>query len=550
MRWSGAARKAANPKQRLCLRSLLCMLLGSMVMCQVGSAQVAPKTPADAQPAPPTERVVKLSLEDAIRMALQHNLSIERERFGPPIARMDVERARAEFDPVAGADFSAGERKTLPATETEQFENVPVPGTDQVVRRSTGFSVIRPRSKDLELTPRLSQKVITGGNYELRFVNMRNDSTPEDFGISQRIANPRYENSVELSLTQPLLRGFGIVVNLAPTRRAEKALEIAEQDVVQTILDVVFEVQSAYWDLTFRIEDLASQRDALKLAQDFLAENTIRVELGTMAPIELVQAETQVKVREEAVIVAEADVKEAEDQLKEILNIPETLGTWYLRVRPTDPPSFVPIVTIAVEEQIRQALKQRPDFLNSQFDIDSREIARLEAENRRLPRLDLVGRGAVSAFADDPGESVGNIGDADGYEWLVGLQFEYPLGNRAARNELKQRILELQRARVDQRRLKRTIERQVRQAVRNIETATKRVEVTRAATKLAETQLEAEQEKFRLGLSTSFRVLEFQRELTDARTGETRALSDYNVELGRLDQRTGTFRYGKITPKQ
>jgi outer membrane protein TolC len=103
---------------------------------------------------------------------------------------------------------------------------------------------------------------------------------------------------------------------------------------------------------------------------------------------------------------------------------------------------------------------------------------------------------------------------------------------------------------VDQRRLKRTIERQVRQAVRNIETAVKRVEVTRAATRLAQTQLEAEQEKFRLGLSTSFRVLEFQRELTDARTGETRALSDYNVELGRLDQRTGTFRYGKITPEQ
>ena len=539
MRWRGAAWKAANPKQRLWLRSLLCLLLGSIVMCQVGSAQVAPKTPADAKPAPPTERVVKLSLEDAIRMALQHNLSIERERFGPPIARTDVERARAEFDPVAGAGFSVGETKDLPTTENFNPQDP-----------SGGGVIVQPKLTDLELAPRLSQKVITGGNYELRFVNTRSDSSQEDFGNSRLLVNPRYEAAVELTLTQPLLRGFGITVNLAPTRRAEKALEIAEQDVVQTILDVVFEVQSAYWDLTFRIEDLASQRDALKLAQDFLAENTIRVELGTMAPIELVQAETQVKVREEAVIVAEADVKEAEDQLKEILNIPETLGTWYLRVRPTDPPSFVPIVTIAVEEQIRQALKQRPDFLNSQFDIDSREIARLEAENRRLPRLDLVGRGAVSAFADDPGESAGNLKDTDGYEWLVGLQFEYPLGNRAARNELKQRILELQRARVDQRRLKRTIERQIRAAVRNIETAAKRVEVTRAATRLAETQLEAEQEKFRLGLSTSFRVLEFQRELTDARTGETRALSDYNVELARLDQRTGTFRYGKMPPEQ
>jgi outer membrane protein TolC len=461
-----------------------------------------------------------------------------------------VERARAEFDPVVGTDLSVGGSKELPARETLRFDTVTDETTGEEIGVATETTIIRPKSKVLELTPRLSQKVITGGNYELQFVNTRDDSSPEDFGNSRLIENPRYDSAIELTLTQPLLRGFGIAVNLAPTRRAEKAVEIAEQQVVQTILDVVFEVQSSYWDLTARIDDLASQREALKLAQDFLEENTIRVELGTLAPIELVQAETQVKVREEAVIVAEAAVKEAEDQLKEILNIPQTLGTWYLRVRPTDSPPFVPIAAIAVEEQIRQALKQRPDFLSSQLDIASREIARFEAINRRLPKLDFVGRGALRAFADDPGESTGDLSDGDGYEWSVGLQFEYPLGNRAARNELTQRLLELQRAQVDQQRLQRTIERQVRQAARNIETAVKRVEVTRAATKLAKTQLEAEQEKFRLGLSTSFRVLEFQRELTDARTGETRALSDYNVELARLDQRTGTFRYGKITPEQ
>ena len=109
------------------------------------------------------------------------------------------------------------------------------------------------------------------------------------------------------------------------------------------------------------------------------------------------------------------------------------------------------------------------------------------------------------------------------------------------------RNLELQQALVDQRQLILTIERQLRQAVRNIESAIKRIEVTRATIVLAQTQLEAEQEKFRLGLSTSFQVLEFQRDLTDARSAATRALSDYNVELARLDQRMGTSRYGKIT---
>jgi outer membrane protein TolC len=155
----------------------------------------------------------------------------------------------------------------------------------------------------------------------------------------------------------------------------------------------------------------------------------------------------------------------------------------------------------------------------------------------------LEARGNLSSFGNDAGEGLSDLSEINGYQWLFGLQFEYPLGNRAARNNLTRRKLELRQALVEQRRLMLTIVREVRQAIRGIETASKRVEVTRAASKLARTQLEAEQEKFRLGLSTSFRVLEFQRELTDARTSETQALSDYNVELGRLDLRTGKLRY-------
>ena len=177
------------------------------------------------------------------------------------------------------------------------------------------------------------------------------------------------------------------------------------------------------------------------------------------------------------------------------------------------------------------------------MDIESRRIARQEAENQRLPRLDLQALGRLSAFGGDAGGSLSDLPDARGYEWLFGLQFEYPLGNRAAQNTLQRRRFELQQALVGQRVLRLAIVREIREAVRGIETAIKRVEVTRAATRLAQTQLEAEQEKFRLGLSTSFEVLDFQRELTDARSAETQALSDYNVELARLDQRTGVLRY-------
>jgi outer membrane protein TolC len=357
--------------------------------------------------------------------------------------------------------------------------------------------------------------------------------------------DPRYESSLQLTFTHPILRNFGIEVNKAPIHQAQKSEEIAQQQLLQIILNTAFSVQEAYWALVFRIQDLGTQRASQKLAEDFLAENTVRVELGTLAPIELVQAETRVKERERDVIIAEAAVREADDRLKEVLNVPETMGSWRLRLRPTDTAPFVPISSVVVEEKVALALRHRPDFIQSQLQVENREIDRLVAQNQRLPKLDIVGQASISGFNGDIGGGVANLPDAEGYNWLIGLQFEYPLGNRLARSEVERRNLELRQARVDQRLVERTIVREIRQVARDIDTAIKRVEVARATTVLAQTQLEAEQEKFRLGLSTSFNVLEFQEALTRARSQEIQALSDYNIELARLDLRTGIMQYGE-----
>lgn len=503
---------------------------------RVAQTASPPSSPPPANPPPATvdERVLELSLTDAVHLAVQNNLDIERERYGPRIAHTDVRRERAAFDPAVGLETSISQIKVLPDSRILSFDE-----SGAVI----GERILLPFEKRGEVTPLLRQRIITGGNYELRFINTRLNEAPSSSGTRFALEDPRYESSLDLTLTQPLLRDFGIAFNSAPTRRAQKAEAIAHQRVIQAILDVVFRVQEGYWNLIFRIEDLAARRESQKLAEDFLAENKIRVEIGTLAPIELVQAETQVKIREEDVIVAEAAVKDAEDVLKEVLNVPQVLDTWQLRIQPTDDPTFAPLSTLILEDKIEQALKARPDIIESQLDLESRRIARQEAENQRLPRLDLQALGRLSAFGGDAGGSLSDLPDARGYEWLFGLHFEYPLGNRAAESVLQRRRLELQQALVGQRVLRLTIVREIREAVRGIETAIKRVEVTRAATMLAQTQLEAEQERFRLGLSTSFEVLEFQRDLTDARSAEIQALSDYNVELARLDQRTGVLRY-------
>lgn len=499
--------------------------------------------PTPPQPTPPpvavqastTERTLALSLAQAIQLTLQNNIDLERERFGPRIARTQTEQARAVFDPRIGALLSHGQTRTLPQNQTLQFTE-----TGEV----RGRSIIRPFTEQTELTPNLSQKIILGGTYEISFVNTRERVAPANFGTTSRLANPRYESGLALSFTQPLLRDFGIAVNTAPIRQAQQLEDAAQQRVLQMILDAVFLVQQGYWELVFRLQDLGAKRESQKLAEDFLAENKIRVELGSLAPIELVQAETQVKTRQGDVISAESAIKEAEDQLKEILNIPESEGTWALTIQPTDAPVFLPISEIPLEEKMAYALRHRPDVRQADLSVASQEIARDTARNQRLPRLDVEAKVGISGFGKDVGEAIGDLSEADGYQWSLGLRLTYPLGNRAAEQEWQKQRLLLQQALVDQRKTQRTAVRQIRQAVRDIETVSKRVEVTRAATVLARTQLEAEQEKFRLGLSTSFNVLQFQSQLSTARTNETRALSDYNVALARLDQVTGTQQHG------
>jgi outer membrane protein TolC len=493
-------------------------------------------SPPPALPLSATERVLALSLEQAIHLALQNNLDIERGRFDPQIAHTQVEQARAVYDPSVGLTASLSQTKTLPQNQTVVFdENGFSTGT---------FSITRPFSKDVSVAPSFKQQIVTGANYELRFINTWNKLAPATSGTTSRIANPRYEGRLQLTFTQPLLKNFGIEVNTAIIRQAQNTEEIARQKLLQTILDTVFAVQLGYWELVFRIEDLGVKREALNLAGNFLAENKLRAELGTLAPIELVQSETQVKQREGDVITAEAAVREAEDGLKQTLNIPESLGTWRIRLQPTDTPPFVPIADTSIAEKVEFALQHRPDVVQAQLRVASQEIARNAARNQRLPQVDLGGTASVSGFSGDLGSATTDIGSADGYNWLFSLTFSYPLGNRAANNALQQQNLLLKQALVDQRKVQLTVSRDIFQTVRNLETASKSVEVRRAATVLARTQLEAEQEKFRLGLSTSFNVLQFQNQLTSARSDEIRALSDYNESLGRLDQVTGKLQYG------
>ena len=229
--------------RRACRLGIVLLLVGALLPAGALYGQEAEMPAAEAAPSAMGERALELTLEDAIQLALQNSLAIERERFGPLIALTDTDRAKVEFDPKVGAEVNVSQTQNLQMNQ--QFAPV-------LEDRST-------------LSAYLRHRIVTGGNYEVRILTSRSKQSSDDFGFFAPLYNPRYENRLELTFTHPLLQNFGIAVNKAPIRQAEIREQIAEQNVVQAILDTVFTVHRGYWELVFRIQDLAAKRESQKL---------------------------------------------------------------------------------------------------------------------------------------------------------------------------------------------------------------------------------------------------------------------------------------------
>jgi outer membrane protein TolC len=223
------------------------VLYGQEETAPEANSREAEMPPTEEMPLATGERVLELTLENAIQLALQNSLAIERERFGPLIALTDTDRAKVEFDPKVGAELTVSERQELRTNQNPMFH-----------------PILDSRSL---LSAYLRHTIVTGGNYELRFVTSRSDQQPENAGFGRRIHNPLFENSLELTFTHPLLQNFGIAVNRAPIHQAEIGEQIAEQGVIQAVLDTVFAVHQGYWELVFRIQDLAAKRQSQTLAE-------------------------------------------------------------------------------------------------------------------------------------------------------------------------------------------------------------------------------------------------------------------------------------------
>ncbi len=480
-----------------------------------------------------------LTLEDAIARALERNLDIAVARLNPQVVDLTLAQALSAYRPTFNTALSTNQSTNPSSTQLDG-----------------GESVVSDR---LAFNSGLTQAIAWGGgSYTIDFNNNRQSSTNAFSSF-----NPSYRTTFQASYTQPLLRGFKIDSTRQQIEVTRINRDIADIDLRQTLTNTVSSVQNAYWDLVYATQTLAVQRQALELAETLISDNEARVEIGTMAPIDIVQARSEAAARRQTLAQAEQNLATAELALKQLIVGGTDDEYWAATLNPVDLPEL-DVQPIDLEAAIRLALDERTDIARSRRQLDINNVNLSAMSNSRLPAVDLVGgyqlqgQGGTRFTRSGLGGSVldeipGGISDAFNQlfdtefpVWTVQLNVSYPIGQSAADAAYARARIQVQQVQAQLRQLELQIATEVTNAVVQIQGISRRIEASIAARELAEEQLAAEQSKFGAGMSTNFFVVQAQRDLATAQDSELRAILDQQkalVELERV-QRTSLSQAG------
>jgi outer membrane protein len=477
----------------------------------------------------------RLSLREAVAAALANNPGIAVERLGPEFARADVDRANGVFDPTFQASGTVN-RSVVPASSVLQ-----------------GAQVVR--EKDYIYALSVQKLLRSGATFTIAGTSTETNTNSRFYGL-----RPQYVPNVLFTLSQPLLKNFGIDLTVLLVRSAEANSSVAYYQYLSRAVALVRQVVEAYWGVVQAKENLKAEQDGLRLAETLVRENQARVRAGTLPPVAVKEAEADAASREGRVIAAENAVGIASDNLRLLLQRnPE--GTFVPRpIEPTDSPE-VRDVTVDEQEILVDAVERRPEVLQARYDIENRRILAKINRNNLLPGLNantsyglngLSGRGVpqtdpqtgqtvVTPFTGDYGKSLERLKSDDFNSYSAGLSLTVPLGNTTAEAEYVQSQIDLRRGELSYRQLLANVTLEARKAIGDVRSNSKRITATRLARELAQENLDQQKKRYDVGLATTKDILDFQQRVTAARAAEIQALIDYNVSLAALRQAEGTL---------
>jgi outer membrane protein TolC len=514
------------------------LLLPLLAPASAGQEQ-APPEPLPEATLEQTGRPIDLSIEDALRLALENNLALKIEAVSVEIARYEYVGTWGAFDPLLGLDASYSDGEN-------ELGGGGFPGVDSLSSKSLGYG----GSLDLPFT--------TGGAFTLGFD-----------GVSSNSDNPfgggsfdEQEHVLSLVLSQPLLRGAWSKYATTLQRESELVYEQQRESARRARQDLLLAASRAYWDLVnARAQQLVAVR-TLELGMEQLERDQRRLEVGVGTEVDVLQSETNVAAREQELLLANVRVKLTEDALKVLIfertedrSVEEFVDWWARPVNPTTPLAEGPEKDES-DEALRKrdwirslsvALERRSELLQQRYAIRAQEVRVTDTVGNRKAQLDATlaasSRGLEAGFSDSVDESLA----FDFGTYTAGLVFSTPIRNRTARNAELAARAGLRAARLTYDQLELDIVNEVRDAVRNADYQEEAVRAARKSVDLAERQLEAENARFQEGLSTTFFVLQFQQQLAVAESELARARVDLAKSVAFLQRSEGVI--GEVPPE-
>jgi outer membrane protein len=470
--------------------------------------------------------VRELRLADVVQLALEKNLDIAVERLNPQSVDLQIAAVKNQYRPVASSTIGQSAQMRLPNSLLSGGQRV----NNDTTTYNFGFNQSLAKF---------------GGNYTLSFTNSRLVTTDAFANF-----NPTYTAGLRFAYTQPLLRGLFIDNLRQQLLVTQINREISEEDLRATITTTLANVRNAYWDLVFSQNAVEVAQRALELANKLVEDNRARVEVGTLAPLDIVQAEAEAATRRQTLAAAEATMQTAELALKRFLVSGTEDPLWRQQLQPIDLPSLAPAPT-DIEGAVRRAIERRTDLVSARKNLESNDVSIKYYRNQSLPAVDLITSYGAQGIGGTQfqrtgdrlnsvvtGTTPGGYGDAlklltnrDYPNWNLQVNMSYNIGESQSDAQYARARVQRSQSQARLRALELQVATEVTNAAITVQSNLKRVEAAQAARELAEKRLEAEQSKFDVGMSTNFFVVQAQRDLRDAQNTELRALADYRKSL-------------------
>ncbi len=463
---------------------------------------------------PSTNNVRTVSLQDVIEMTLRDNLGLQIERYNPQIAEYNLRQSYGVYDPTFGF---AGQHSHSEAGPSLLGTNVIAGAVSDTRSFNSGVNGYLPWGMTYNITGDISD-------------------TDRQTGVGTDISNSG--GSAAASVRQPLLRNFWIDSPRLSIKVAKLDVVRSEQILKLRTMTEITALEQAYYDLIFQRESVIVRQKAVDLAEQLVSENRKRVEVGAMAPLEAKQAEAQAAAARADLIQATSDLAVQENTVKGWMNA--RYAEWAeVRLVPSGSLTAPPR-SFDLQSSWRKGLTMRPEMIQAKLEMERAGIQLKYTRNQLFPQLDIFGTYGYNGSGNEFSGTLYDIRERNRPYYVYGGEISIPLANQAARNSHKAMKLTFQQAVLNVKALESTIMQEIDNAIKIAQANYERVSATRAAREYAEAALEAEQKRLEQGKSTTYTVLQTQRDLTQARATEIQALDNYNKSLAALSLAEGT----------